>query len=78
MPRARMGTEELEVRVTRDLGESWTVEIAPIPREPPRSEIYKPAPARIVVKLRATGRDAAATSALQMLKEAHRIDDFTV
>ena len=77
MTRARIGQLECEVRVTRDLGDNFAVEVAAVEAAPRRSEVYKTSPARLVVKLHATGREAAVQAALQMLKDQGRIDDFT-
>jgi hypothetical protein len=78
MPHARIHGVDFEVRITRDLGENWAVEVAPIPAAPRRFEVYKPHPAALLVKLRATSRDAAARAALEGLKAQGQIDDYSV
>ncbi|HEY3446965.1 MAG TPA: hypothetical protein VGK67_11405 [Myxococcales bacterium] len=78
MPRARIHGVDHEVRVTRDLSDNWAVEVAPIPAVPRKFDVYKPHPAALMVKLHANGREAAAQAALEILKAAGKIDDFTV
>ncbi|MGC4115437.1 MAG: hypothetical protein QM765_12705 [Myxococcales bacterium] len=78
MPRARIKGVDHEVRVTQDISENWAVEVAPIPTTPRKFDRYKPHPALFLVKLRATGREAAAKAALEILKQEGKIDDFTV
>ena len=78
MPHARIQGVDHEVRVTRDLGENWAVEVAPIPKTPRKWEVYKPYPAVLLIKLRATSREAAAKAALEQLKAEGKIQEFTV
>ena len=75
--RAKIQGVDHEVRVTRDLADNWAVEIAPIPAQPRRFEVYKPYPALFVLKLKATSREAATLAALELLKQQGRIQDFT-
>ncbi len=78
MPRARIKGVDHDVRVTKDLGENWAVEVVPIPDQPRKLEAHKPHPAILLMKLRAAGREAAAKAALERFKAEGRIDDFTV
>lgn len=78
MPRAKIHGVDHEVRVTADIGDNWAVEVAPVPQAPRKWNAYLPQPALFVVKLHASGREAAAKAALETLKAAGRIDDFTV
>lgn len=78
MPRARIQGRDYEVRVTRDLADSWAVEVAPLGAPPRPVERYKPTPPILLVKLRATSAEAAARGALETLKQQGKLDDFTV
>ena len=79
MPRARIHGVEQEVRVTQDIADNWAVEVAPSPAPARKSnEELKPYPTALMVKLHANSREAAAKAALDILKAAGRIDDFTV
>ncbi len=78
MLKARMQGRECEVRVITDVSDNYAVEIAPILASPRKDERYKSTPAPIVVKLHADNKDAAAKAALEMLKAAKKIDDFSL
>jgi hypothetical protein len=77
MAKAKIDGVEYDVRVTRDLTDNWAVEIAPIPAVPRKWEVYKPVPPRILVKVHADTREAAAKAVLEQLKASKKIDDFT-
>lgn len=78
MPHARIKGIDHEVRVTSDLGDNWSVEVAPIPATPRKFDAYKPNPAILMVKLHANSAEAAAKAVLEQLKQQGKIDDFTV
>ena len=78
MAKARIAGVEYDVRVTRDITDNWAVEIAQAPAVPRKWEVYKPYPSKILVKVHADTREAAAKAVLERLKATQKIDDFTV
>ncbi len=69
MARAYVGTNECQVTVDRDLGESWAVTVIP-----PAVNGQPSAPQ--VVKLVGNDRESVTRGALEILQKAGRIDRF--
>ncbi len=69
MAKAYIGTVECQVRVDRDLGDTWAVTVVPL------GKIDRSTP-RLVVKLLGEDRDKVTVGALEILQKAGQIDRF--
>ena len=72
MPRAFIGDKECEVRIDRDLGDTWAVHVVP---PPPKGRGERSIPP-LVVKLQGEDREKAMRGALEILKQAGRIERY--
>lgn len=71
MATAMKGSVKCEVRVDKDLGDSWAVSVYP-----PAG--LGPASAPMVVKLQGNDREKVVKGALEILQKAGKIDAFEV
>ncbi len=69
MARAFIGSTECQVRVDKDLGDSWAVAVYP------PSTLKEPA-APLIVKLQGNDKEKATKGALEILQKSGRIDRF--
>ena len=69
MARAFIGSMECQVRVDKDLGDTWAVTVYPPPSS--RSPV-----APLVVKLQGNDKEKATKGALEILQKSGKIDRF--
>lgn len=78
MAHATVKGKQHDVRVIRDLGENWSLEIFPTPdpKKVKTAEPFKPWPVPLCLKICADSREDALLYGLEHLKQGGKIDDF--
>jgi hypothetical protein len=78
MAHATVGGKRHEVRVIKDLGDNWSIEVFPPPdaRKAKTSEPFKPHPASLCLKIYADTREDALLHGLEHMQKLGKIEAF--